>query len=79
MSRIILTAARAVASLGAHAADAHVTASTPRGGVVRFTGLLIGDAVRVAQRHCSDLGMHAVPLGFFPSGAEQLMTFQCTK
>lgn len=65
--------------IGTQPAPALVAASTPRGGVVRFTGPLVGEAVIVAQRHCFDLDMHAVPLGFFPSGAEQLMTFQCTK
>ena len=75
----VIAAALAAASLGAYAANAQVVASTARGGVVRFTGAYVGEAVIVAQRHCFENKMHAVPLGFFPSGSEQLMTFQCVQ
>ena len=79
MKKLLITATLAVVSLSANAAEVQVVASTPRGGVVRFTGLFVGDAVFVAQRHCFKLGLNAVPLGFFPSGPEQLMTFECVK
>lgn len=65
-----------------------VVASTPRGGVVRFSGVLVLDAVGKAQGFCanstttSGVPMNAVPIGFYKIGVDtmgrdQIMTFEC--
>lgn len=60
-----------------------LAATSDHGGIVRFDGTLVGGAFSMAQTHCNDNAMDAVPLGFFrigrhPNGTgETLMTFQC--
>ena len=62
-----------------------VSAATPNGGVVRFSGNLIGDVVRKAQQQCQLINIEtsAVPIGFYRltdgNGHDQLMTFECKK
>ena len=87
----ILQMAAAVAGLvlavagcdgGSASRPPEVTVSTPRGGVVRFSGALLGDVMIAAQTHCHTLSMHAVPIGFFTigkdaAGRDRAMTFQC--
>jgi hypothetical protein len=72
-------------------AAAYIAVSSDHGGVVRFSGSLLGDPFTLVQIHCNKNGMDAVPLGFFrmeansswissffnPPGGENLMTFQC--
>jgi hypothetical protein len=83
VKRLIILALVACAATSACAADdwARFASGTPRGGVIRFTGDLMGDPVLEAQKHCREYGLDAVPLGFFPSGnaRERLMTFECKK
>ena len=65
-----------------------VVASTPRGGIVRFSGVLVLDAVEKAQAFCGNLTstsgvrLNAVPTGFYKigvdaEGRDQVMTFEC--
>ena len=49
---------------------AEVTVSTPRGGVARFAGSLLGEPLIAAQEFCDARGMNAVPLGFFQVGKD---------
>ena len=63
-------------------APAAVVASTPRGGIVRFSGNLVGDPIAQAQRHCFAQDQSAVPIGFYKIGPDdqkrdQVMTFEC--
>ncbi len=66
-------------------AMAFVSASTPVGGVVKFSGSLIGDAIVQAQNYCQSLKSEqsAIPIGFYTSqdndGYDQLMTFECKR
>lgn len=83
---LIVAAVPSFLALACEAAprEAEVTASTPRGGVVRFAGWMIGGAIEAAQRKCREDAMDAVPLGFFQigtddDGRDRVMTFQCVK
>ena len=57
--------------------------TSDHGGIVRFDRTVVGEVFSVAQMHCNNNAMDAVPLGFFrigrhPNGTgETLMTFQC--
>lgn len=58
-------------------------ASTPVGGVIRFSGSSIGGAIIQAQEVCAlkNRDLSAVPIGFYKlpdqDGHDQLMTFEC--
>ena len=60
-----------------------VVAYTPRGGIVRFSGVLVGGVIQKAQDYCLRFdGRNAVPIGFYKigidtEGRDQIMTFEC--
>ncbi len=60
-----------------------LVASTPAGGVVRFSGVLVGDPMIKAQTSCQEYSeKNAVPIGFYKIGVDilsrdQFMTFEC--
>jgi hypothetical protein len=62
-----------------------VVASTPVGGVVRFSGSTIGGVIIQAQEYCArrNRNYSAVPIGFYrlpdERGLNQLMTFECKR
>lgn len=66
-------------------AAAIVAATTGAGGIIRFSGNLIGDVVIEAQRYCYSLdnGLSAVPISFYKlsddAGHDRLMTFECKR
>ena len=62
---------------------AEVVAVTSAGGVVRFSGVLVMDALNKAEADCTRRGWrHSVPIGFYDIGADalgrsKLLTFEC--
>jgi hypothetical protein len=60
-----------------------VVAETPAGGIVRFSGVLVGDLIRDAQKSCQKYSeKNAVPISFYKIGVDtlgrdQVMTFEC--
>ena len=64
---------------------ATVAVTTGAGGVIRFSGNLVGDPVGKAQEYCFSIddGLSAVPISFYKlsddAGHDQLMTFECKR
>ena len=60
-----------------------VVAETPAGGIVRFSGVLVGDLVNKAQTSCRKYSeKNAAPISFYKIGIDTLgrdhvMTFEC--
>ena len=62
-----------------------LAANTGAGGIIRFSGNVVGAAVVEAQSYCDRLddGLSAVPTSFYKlsdgAGHDQLMTFECKR